>query len=131
MARKTVKVKIPENPDELILLLGKILAKHQSDGANSPLKSLEMQLFETLLNVASAANAEMQRLYDLAKIETGKRDNAFGSAQTNQTLLYITAQIRDLLLVIYKTNPRELGQWGFDVVEGEVTTSHREAKNGA
>ena len=122
MARKTVKVKIPNNPDDLMLLLGKILAKHQADGANSPLKGLEMQLFETLLNIAGAANSEMQRLYDLAKIETGKRDNALGTMQTNQTLLYITGQIRDLLLVIYKTNPRELGQWGFDVIEGEVST---------
>lgn len=121
MARKTVRVDIPTNPDDLLQLLEKVIAKNAADGAASPLKSLNMATFEAKTQVALAANSEMQRLYELAKIETGKRDNAFGSIQTADTALYILGQIRDLLLVIYKNNPRELGQWGFGVVEGEVT----------
>ncbi len=121
MSRKTVKVEIPNNPDDLLLLLGKVIAKNAADGADSPIKSLNMTTFEAKTTIAATANAEMQRLYDLAKIETGKRDNAFGTMQTEDTVLYILGQIRDMLLAIYKNNPRELGQWGFDVVEGEVT----------
>lgn len=120
MARKTVKVEIPANPDDLLLLLKKVIAKNELDGVNSPLKGLNMATFAAKTGIAAASNSEMQRLYDVAKIETGKRDNALGSIQTADTALYILGQIRDMLLAIYKDNPRELGQWGFDVVEGEV-----------
>ena len=129
IAQKTVRVEIPTNPDALILLLSSIWLKHQADGSSSPLNGLGMEMFQTLMNIANAANTEMKRLYEEAKIETAKRDNAFGSAQTRDTLLYIVTQIRDLLLVIYKSNPRELGAWGFTVVEGQHSTGPKAAKN--
>lgn len=115
MARRTVKVLIPENPDDALSLFKSVLDKNTLDGNDSPLKAINMALMQTLYNIAQASNDEMKRLYGLAEIETVKRDNAFGAAQNHETLYYILTQIRDLLLVLYKDNPKELEKWGFTV----------------
>ena len=125
MARKTTRVEIPTNPDELLNLLGKVEAKHEADGANSPLKSLDMARFAELRATASAANDEAGNLYRLAKIQTDLRDHAFGAIQTSGTELFILSQIRNLLLAIHQENPRMLGEWGFEVVEGEISAGRK------
>ena len=127
MARKTTRVDIPGNPDELLKLLGQVLKKHEADGANSPLKSLDMTLFASLLATASAANDASADLYRQAKIQTDIRDAAFGTIQTSGSELFVLSQIRNLLLAIYQENPRMLGDWGFDVIEGESSGGRKAA----
>lgn len=123
MARKTVKVEIPTNPDELLKLLKAVLEKHGEDGADSPLKALAMANLATRTSAADAANDEANRLYRLAEIETKKRGAAFGTAQTPDTALFVLTQVRDMLLTIHKGNPQKLQNWGFQVVEGSATTN--------
>lgn len=123
MARKTVRAKIPANPDERLKLLKKVLAKHEADGTSSPLNALAMDVLEAKTEEADSAHQEADRLYKLAEIETKKRDAAFGTAQNPDTAVFILSQARAILLGINKANPQALQNWGFEVVEGSASTN--------
>ncbi len=122
MARKTTKVDIPKNADDLMILLGNVLKKNSADGANSPLKSLPMDALQTRTDAAQDAQGKAKELERLAQIQTATRDDALGTAQTPDTARYILTQVRDLLLSLHKDNPKKLGEWGFTVVEGEAVS---------
>ena len=126
MARKTIKVEIPRNAEDKLILLDKVVAKNEELGDDSPVKGLPMGAMKTLTATAHVAQDKSKDLERLAKIQTATRDNAFGTAQTENTAIYILTQVRDLLLSLYKSNPQQLGEWGFDVQEGETVT-HRAA----
>ena len=128
MARKTVRVEIPANPDERLKLLKAVQTKHSGDADASPLKALPMATLATQTGVAEAAHNEANRLYRMAEIETKKRDGAFGATQTPETALFVLTQVRDMLLSVYKSNPQELQKWGFQVVEGSASTNKPKAK---
>ena len=130
MSRKTTRVEIPRNADELIVLLREVLEKNAELGDDSPLKSLPMDVMQDRTGVAAQAQEKAKELERLAKIETSKRDNAFGTVQIEGGALYILTQVRDLLLTIHKANPAMLGEWGFDVIEGEAVT-HRKPEDKA
>ena len=121
MARKTTKVEIPKNTDELLILFKRVLAKNAAEGADSPVKGLHMDVMQSQTEIAEASQAKSKEYDRMSQIETAKRDDAIGTAQTNDTALYVLTQVRDMLLTIHKGNPKMLGEWGFTVVEG---TSH-------
>ena len=121
MARKTTKVEIPKNADDLLILMNNVLAKNAADGAASPLKTLNMEAMQSKSEVAGAAQAKSKEYERLSQIETANRDDAIGTAQTLDSALYILTQARDLLLTINKANPKMLGEWGFNVVEGTAS----------
>lgn len=55
-----------------------------------------------------------------AEEKTRERDNAFGRAEgqgvdTPNTCEFFVTQVRDLVLAKNKTNPKVLGEWGFEV----------------
>ena len=128
MARKNVKVVIPTNADDLIELGQDIIAKHNADGAASPLNGLDMTAFETRVSSASAKNALQKQLRRDAEMATEDRDGLLGkrkdqNVNTDGTVVNITARVRDILLGTLKGNEQQLGQWGFQVNQSSTSNS--------
>jgi hypothetical protein len=110
MARKTVRVKVPTDPSELIALAGKIEAHSVDLGTASPLTDLEDA---ESYGPAVARAAEQDGLRDgfaqKAETATGER---------NKDLPAIIEGVRarrDLLLGLYRSNPKKLTEYGFAV----------------
>jgi hypothetical protein len=117
MARTGARIVIPKNADELIKLAEDIYAKAQSD-PDSPLKSLPMATLREQTQAAEVANDRSKQLQRQAELATSERDAALGTDRsTPGTVNYLITQSRDLLLAMYKDDPRKLGEYGFDVVE--------------
>ena len=110
MANHTVV--IPRNPKNRLELAGRVFAKHQTDGAGSPLSTLQENTWTdngpraiqalSLHNQAEALVAQAEALY---------RQRDVLLAPVDQTL----RSSRDLLLGIHRSNPKRLGDWGFEV----------------
>ena len=110
MAKHTVV--IPRNPKERLELANQVFAKHQADGASSPLNAL--QEHNWTVNGPRAVQAlaihnQAQAL--LAQIEELFRERDILMAPVDQT----TMASRDLLLGVHRANPKRLGDWGFVV----------------
>jgi hypothetical protein len=115
------KIIITRSPDQLEKLAKTVLAKHTTDGANSPLNVVNMSGMQTCYDKASDQNEKAQQLYREATKATEVRDLALGihdgqNRSTPDTLTTYLAQVRDVLLGIYRGNERALGDWGFEVV---------------
>ncbi len=104
------RIEIPGNFDELLKLFDLIYKKHKADGADSPLGSFDL---EARKKSSSAAQAHDQNAKDLAKKAedaTQDRNNEFQPVEDD------IRAIAQLLKQIHRDNPKELGNWGFDVV---------------
>ena len=112
MANSNYRVVIPASPSELIDLAKKVYKKHQDLGATSPLNSLQSNKWEVNgPNVATALGYQEQA-------EELKRQAENLYKQRDLLLAPIKESIRssrDVLLGIYRENPRALGEWGFEV----------------
>ena len=132
--RKTVRIKLPTNsPDDFIVLLLAIVAKHTKDGASSPLDAKKMSLLSALVSAAAAKNQEAKTADGVAQQCRQMRDNALGlaqgqSSQTPDTGLALAGYVRDQLLLTYKGNEEALSAYGFDVVVGAAKTGTRKQK---
>ena len=112
MANSKPRVSIPTNPAQKIDLAARIYAKHVADAEASLLKTLLNHNWT--VNGPEVANAlslhqqaeDLQRQADLAY---RKRDLLLGEIDES------IKSSRDLLLGVYRDNPKELNQWGFDV----------------
>jgi hypothetical protein len=115
--RKTMaRVIIPKNKGLAIKLAQAILAKNQTDGAASPLVSLNIADMTAKTGTADTQNQLSDKLYRDAETATQNSDNALGSDYTTPgTVNYYLAAARDILLGIYKGNEQKLGDWGFEV----------------
>jgi hypothetical protein len=123
MANTKPRVIIPAKPADLLGLAARVYAKHVALDANSPLKALQTHIWE--VNGPQVANA--LTLHQQA--EEYKRNAEEAYAKRDLLSVEITESLkatRDLLLGIYRDNPKELGQWGF-----EVDDSARAAKKKA
>lgn len=114
------RVIIPENPDLLIHLLDSAIAKEQSLAPNGTLTPQELADLIALRDVAAKANTDQQEYYRKAEELTVTRNNALGitagmSVDQPGSALFLLTSLRDLLLARNKTNPKVLGEWGFDV----------------
>ena len=105
MANTKPRVNIPKNPAQKLDLASKIYAKHTSMAATSPLNALQSHTWTT--NGPEVANA--QSLHQQAEEAYRKRDLLLSEIDES------IKSTRDLLLGIYRDNPKELGQWGFEV----------------
>lgn len=104
-----VRIVIPKNPKEMLELAAKIYAKNEAVGAQSPLTSLDWadlgpKIQEALEfhNEAEELKKQMEKLYE----------------QRNKILLPVddlVKQSRDLLKAIYRSEPRKIGDYGFEV----------------
>ena len=112
MAKSTIRVKIPGNANDQIALAEKIYAKHQDDGADSPLNLLEddnwtdngpkIEQAKALQLQAKQMEKDLEKLYQL-------RD------QLLSPLLATIKASRDALLAKYSKTPKKLGDWAFQV----------------
>lgn len=112
MANTKPRVNIPKNPAQKLDLASKIYAKHSSMSDASPLNALQSHTWTA--NGPEIANA--QSLHQQAEEYNRLAEEAY---RKRDLLMYeIDESIkstRDLLLGIYRDNPKELGQWGFEV----------------
>lgn len=129
MASNKVRVVIPENVTEYLLLVKNITDKEDALAPNGTLSPAELQTLKDLASTAFKANEEKKAAEKLAEERTRDRDNALGRAEgqgvdTPNTCDFLVTQLRDLLLAKNKTNPKVLGEWGFEVddaVKGDNT----------
>ena len=116
------RVNIPTNASERLDLAARIYAKHTADGVGSPLNAFQNHKWDA--NGPEVANAltlhqqaeDLQRQTDLAY---RKRDLLL--TEIDESI----KSSRDLLLGIYRDNPKELNQWGFDVSDTVRTAAKK------
>jgi hypothetical protein len=111
-ANKKVKVEIPKNPAELLVLASNINAKHILDGTSSILNVLQdypwsvsgVLLPDTIImnNESSRMIKDSEKFYELRDISLQKFEGALKATRT-------------FLLGMYKNTPKTLGDWGFIV----------------
>lgn len=107
-----MKVEIPTNPYEVIVLADAIYQKHLTDAANSPLKI--MQDYDW--NVIGATIAPALQFHKNA--EQLWKDSERHYKDRDLLMLNITQIVkdsRDLLTGVYPTNLKKLGDWGYNV----------------
>jgi hypothetical protein len=114
-----MRVNIPKNPGQMILLSQAIGTKHGADGADSPLKVLDMADMANKTDTADQANKNAAKLYREGELATQNRDNALGTDNpVKGSVAYYVRAARDMLLGLYKGNEQKLGDWGFEVDYG-------------
>ena len=109
-AKTTVRIPVSKKPGEALALATLVFAKHQADGASSPLKAItEWQTVGPTIAAAAdtqtrieAMEKQLEKLYET-------RDNLLPA------ILDVTQRSRTLLGSIYKKAPRTLGDWGYTV----------------
>ena len=112
MANQNVRVQIPRNVTELLTLAENIYEKHQADAAASPLNTLQDANWKDNGDKIAQAQALDEKAKQMQKDLEGlfeQRDLLV------QPLLATVKASRDLLLGIYTSNPKKLGDWGFSV----------------
>lgn len=114
MATKKIPVRviIPRNADKAFALANRVLRKHSEDGDDSPLKVLKDH------NWTDSAPL-LQRAEELqAKVKQMERDLERKYKERDLAMAPVTATLRasrDILLSVHASNPRRLGEWGFEV----------------
>ena len=112
MANLKPSVAIPTNPAQELDLAKKVYAKHTAMAAASPLNALQTHTWAA--NGPQVANAIALHLQaeDLARqTEEAYRKRDILLAEIDHSL----KASRDLLLGVYRDNPKILGEWGFEV----------------
>lgn len=123
MANPKVRVDIPSNPSLKLDLAGRVNTKHTTDGPASPLNALHSHKWEeTGAKIPEAISLHL-------KAEDLQRQANLAFRQRDLLLEEIDESIRssrDLLLGIYRDNPKELSQWGFDVIDSPRATAKKQ-----
>ncbi len=128
MARKTVKVAIPTGkPDEFVKLAKGILKKHQADGSDSPLTTVDMALFDDALKKSDDKRTESQDLRNKSEARMQEAYSYLGigkgqNIETPGTVYHLISRVRDQLLVTYRGNEEKLSEYGFPVVVGTAAS---------
>ena len=134
MARKTVRINVPNNrPDALLKLGRKVSDKHSELGANSPLHTGKMTDLGTAITAAEAQHKAAKDFEAKAQAAYQERDRLLGVAdgqtiQTPKTGLNLITYARDQLLIAHAGNEEMLTGYGFDVVVGSAKNPVRKAK---
>jgi hypothetical protein len=112
-----MRINIPSNPGDLIVLAKAINAKHIALGAASPLNGINgIAGFGAQVTAADTNNQQADLLYKQAETATEARDNALGPDTTTPGYVrfFVTAS-RDVLAAVNKGSEHKLGDWGFVV----------------
>lgn len=112
MANPKPRVDIPKNPVQKIDLAARIYARHAAEGTASVLKAMQSHNWD--VNGPEVANAlslhqQAEDFQRQAELAYRKRDLIMDEIDES------IKGSRDILLGIYRDNPKELSQWGFDV----------------
>ena len=134
MAKRTVRKPIPrDKPEKMIEIAQKLIRKNKEMGEDSPLKSLDMTLFEENFTVAVENREQSIALRRESEALMQKSKNALGTdigqnMNTPDTVYNFIALCRDLLSVTYRGNEEQLSTWGFDIVVGSVIPHEKKNK---
>ena len=110
------RVKIPkQNAKALLDLVTKVRAKHLADGDASPLKVLNWDEINAVITQAIEAEEKALQF----KRETLSLYQQ--RAQALESVVAIVRNSRDILTGVHRTKMKQLGLWGFDVLDGKVT----------
>ncbi len=109
MARQTVRIPIPVDPSETIRLLRTVKDKHTALAAASPLGGLEWDKIEPALTNAEEQDTLSDQLYRDAEKATKERN--LNMPVVNEAV----RAARDVLLGVYRSNPKKAGDFGFTV----------------
>ena len=126
MSRKTVRVDIPKGrPDRLIQLANDILAKHGSDGPQSPLDPQKLGQLQELVAKAAGLHAEAKLLAGRSQASYEHRNELLGigvdqGAASPDTVLNLVTYVRDHLTLKHKRREQQLTEYGFNVTLGAV-----------
>jgi hypothetical protein len=114
MAKTNVRIPIPTNPADLLDLAESINSVHVADGDQSPLKALKVHSWETNGPEVQTAKTFHKQAEDYkAQSELSYRKRDLILPELNESV----KASRDLLLGIYRDNPKELTRWGFEVID--------------
>ncbi len=114
MPNQSSRVTIPSNPLEIIDLAKSIVAKHEADGATSPLGQLKIGVDSFNDVMARAEPAQSDHLE--AKAAERKADEKFRDRDVKLASLVTMIRLsRDLLTTLHPENRKALGEWGFTV----------------
>ncbi len=111
-----MRINIPKNPEQVIQLAQRVLAKHTADGTVSPLSGLDMADMTAKTAAADTQNQSAAKLRRDAEAATQNRDLALGTDNAARgTVAHYVRSVRDMLLGLHKGNEQRLGDWGFEV----------------
>lgn len=112
MANMKARVDIPKSPVDKLELASRVYAKHLAEGEKSLLKGLQSHTWE----VNGPKVVETQELHRQAEEYQRLANMAYRQRDLNlEEIDESLKSSRDLLLGVYRDNPKDLGQWGFDV----------------
>lgn len=106
------RVKLGNNPAEVLGVADKMKVRHESDGPASPLLALtDVNWKEFVTNVPRAIelNREAEELRMKAEAKCRERDLLLEPIEET------VRRGKNLLKTIYAKNPKLLAEWGFDV----------------
>lgn len=112
MPNKSSRVDVPRNIEELLTLASKVYAKHQAEGAVSPLNLLrdyDWNVIGPNVTAALAKHEEAERLKREAEKAYEERNSLIGDIDG------VVKASRDLLKAANAKNPKKIGEWGFEV----------------
>ena len=135
MAKRTVRKTIPRyKPEKMIEIAQQLIKKNKEMGDESPLKPLNMTIFEENLTIASECRDKAIALRRESEALMQKSRNALGTdvgqnMNTSDTVYYFIGLCRDLLSVIYRRNIEQLSTWGFNIVVSSVVLHGKKKKD--
>lgn len=109
------RVRIPSEKAALVTLVQKVRARHEAEGESSPLKVLNWESINALIDEAAELEKQAQEL-KRAKLSVFERRK-----QKKEQVQQLARSIRDVLSGVHLTEKKKLGLWGFDVLDERVT----------
>ncbi len=113
MSRRTSgRIKLPISAKDILDLAQKIYQKHMNDGPASPLHNMEGNPWDTLGPEIMYAQAK----HDEAEGYRRKMEEAY--RERDKYMPRYSDLVRStaaLLKALFRTNPKRLGEWSFDV----------------
>jgi hypothetical protein len=109
------RIQIPKNVQEVLELAEIINAKHSTDGEASPLNTLKDLNLQGIGSRLAACQVQHLKAEELRRqMELAYRERDAMLKPISETV----KAARDLLLGVYRTQPKRLGDWGFTVSDG-------------
>ena len=121
---KRVSIKIPAKDAELLTLAGKLKAKHEDLGKDSPLRDIDWDAFGPAIEQASDFDAKASKAHNDGAKFTEQRDKLMPDVAD------CVRSCRDVLRGVNRRNPRALADFDFDVNETNVTKKKNGNGNG-
>jgi len=133
--KKGYNVRLPKFSAYTVLSAAKkCIAKHQELGKDSPLANYDMKKFETYGKEADGFINLANKYHDNAEAISEKLNNLLGfakeqSIRTKGTLYNRVGLIRDLLLVLYSGQEKQIEDWGFEIIISTNKKKKEEEEN--